>query len=508
MKEEALDKVELRKDKEIIDKVSSKIFPIILKKDEISIINELDKNEYSDVDLTLCIDTAHNNNTILTTLVNLNLSRTVNYFISIVKSYKKLYSELKSYINKENSKGYNALLYSAFRGNLQVFTTLMENGADINSVTSSSGLNALHLAAQGNYPNIIIYLIEKYGMNINSQDNKGNSALHWAVYMDKKQAVDYLIYYNIDTNLRDNDNDTALDIAKRRGNKLFVKLFQEDYVLLDKKKGKDVKVDIKQSQSELNKEKKGFGLLIKSIINKFFDNEHPSVSYAYPFLIFVLFVELFNQVIILRGYKNYFMSMVFCILFSMLLFFYLTASKSDAGEIFSKCINSLILLAEQGEDMKNICPWCINYTNDRTNHCFLCKKCFENQEFHEPFINNCVGSNNFSLYMSFLFFFTINFGFKLIISIWAMFWLKNENLKRTIGFIIPQILAVILGIVFGVMKIKKNLKLSYEINFGNLFIKDIKDNNNDNDTNITISNSMDKNSNIQLSTLGQSKQNL
>ena len=508
MKEEALDKVELHKDKEIIDKVSSKIFPIILKKDEISIINELDKNEYSDVDLTLCIDTAHNNNTILTTLVNLNLSRTVNYFISIVKSYKKLYSELKSYINKENSKGYNALLYSAFRGNLQVFTTLMENGADINSVTSSSGLNALHLAAQGNYPNIIIYLIEKYGMNINSQDNKGNSALHWAVYMDKKQAVDYLIYYNIDTNLRDNDNDTALDIAKRRGNKLFVKLFQEDYVLLDKKKGKDVKVDIKQSQSELNKEKKGFGLLIKSIINKFFDNEHPSVSYAYPFLIFVIFVELFNQVIILRGYKNYFMSMVFCILFSMLLFFYLTASKSDAGEIFSKCINSLILLAEQGEDMKNICPWCINYTNDRTNHCFLCKKCFENQEFHEPFINNCVGSNNFSLYMSFLFFFTINFGFKLIISIWAMFWLKNENLKRTIGFIIPQILAVTLGIVFGVMKIKKNLKLSYEINFGNLFIKDIKDNNNDNDTNITISNSMDKNSNIQLSTLGQSKQNL
>ena len=69
-------------------------------------------------------------------------------------------------------------------------------------------------------------------------------------------------------------------------------------------------------------------------------------------------------------------------------------------------------------------------------------------------------------------------------------------------------MAVILGIVFGVMKIKKNLKLSYEINFGNLFIKDIKDSNNDNDTNITISNSMDKNSNIQLSTLGQSKQNL
>ena len=199
--------------------------------------------------------------------------------------------------------------------------------------------------------------------------------------------------------------------------------------------------------------------------------------------------------------KNYFMSMVFMILFSMLLFFYLTASKSDAGEIYSKCINSLVLLSEQGEDMKNICPWCINYTNDKTHHCFLCKRCFEYQEFHESFINNCVGRNNFSLYLSFLFFFTINFCFKLIISLWGLFWLKGENFKRVIGFIIPEIFAVIGGIAFGVSKIRKNLGLSYEMNFGNLFIKDVKDNNNS-ETNITISNSIDKNTNIQLTTLG------
>ena len=41
----------------------------------------------------------------------------------------------------------------------------MENVADI-STTNSSGLNALHLASQGNYPNIIIFLIEKYGFDI------------------------------------------------------------------------------------------------------------------------------------------------------------------------------------------------------------------------------------------------------------------------------------------------------------------------------------------------------
>ena len=467
MTEEPLDEVELQKDTEIIDEISSKIFRILQTKEENTIINELDKKEYSDKDLTLCIDTARNNNTILTTLVNFNLTRAVTHFISIVKSYKKLFADYSAYINKKNSKGYNALLYSAFRGNMQVFIKLMENGADINSTTSSSGLNALHLAAQGNYPNIIIYLIDKYGMNINSQDNKGNTALHWAVYMDKKQAVNYLMYYNIDINIRDNDNDTALDIAKRNNNVYLIKKFKEDYSLLNQKGN--------NGDNALNKNNKnGFSFNFKSLIDKLIGNEHPSIS------------------------------LVFCIMFSMLLFFYLTSSKSDAGEIFSKCINNLILLAEQGEDMKNICPWCINYTNEKTHHCFLCKKCFECQEFHEPFINNCVGRNNFSLYMSFLFFFSINFGFKLVISMWGLFWLKGDKLKRTVGFIIFQILLTLMGIGLSVIKIKKYLKLSYEMNFGNLFIKDVKESNTD--TNITINNTIDKNNNIQLSTLGRSNQ--
>ena len=405
-----------------------------------------------------------------------------------------------AYINKKNSKGYNALLYSAFRGNLTIFTKLMECGADINSA-NSNGLNALHLASQGNYPNIIIYLIEKYGMDINSIDNNGNSALHWAIYMNRPQAVDYLIYYKIDINLRDNNNETALDIARIKDNNFLIKKFEEDYFLLYNKpeEGK-----ISQDKNELNNKKTSLGLMLKSFFNEIIGNEHSRNSYAYPFLFFIIFIELFNQIIIIRGYKNYFMSMVFTISFIILLFFYITASKSDAGEILSKCINSLVLLAEQGEDMKNICPWCINYTNEKTKHCFLCKRCFEYQEFHEPLINNCVGRNNFSLYMSFFFFFVINFSFKLIISFWAIFWLKNANLKRTIGFIIPQILLVSCGIAIGVIKIKNNLKLSYDINFGNLFIKNVKESNGD--TNITISNTIDKNTNIQLTTLGNTNQ--
>ena len=176
IQEDNLDEeVELVKDPEIIEKVSQKIFSVLQTKDETNIISEFYNKEYKDVDLTLCINNSHNDNTILTTLVNYNLTRAANNFITTIRSFKKPSDEFLSYINKKNSKGYNALLYSAFRGNLEIFNKLMENGADI-SITNSSGLNVLHLAAQGNYPNIIIFAIEKYKFDINSKDVKGNSA--------------------------------------------------------------------------------------------------------------------------------------------------------------------------------------------------------------------------------------------------------------------------------------------------------------------------------------------
>ena len=116
----------------------------------------------------------------------------------------------------------------------------MESGADV-TITNASGINALHLAAQGNYPNMIVYLIEKYSLDINSRDNKGNTALHWAVYMNSKQTVDYLIYYNIDTNIKDNGGETALDIARNKGNHYLIQKFEEDFSVLINKRLEDSK---------------------------------------------------------------------------------------------------------------------------------------------------------------------------------------------------------------------------------------------------------------------------
>ena len=217
MKEDNLDfddsnNNELINDPETISKISEIIFPIIKTKEEVKILTEFYKQDYKDIDLTLCIDTSLNNNTILISLVYYNLT---NVILNILSSFSKIYKSSQnfiSYINQKNSKGYNALLYSAFRGNLEIFKKLMELGANINE-TNSSGLNALHLAVQGNHPNIIVYLMEKCRFDINSKDINGSNALHWGINMNSRQAVDYLVYYNIDIDAKDKDGETALGIA-------------------------------------------------------------------------------------------------------------------------------------------------------------------------------------------------------------------------------------------------------------------------------------------------------
>ena len=392
MEDELDEEKKLIKDSEIIEKISKKIFSVLKTKLEADIIKELNKEEYKNLDLTLCVNSFQNNNTILTTLVNYDLTKAILNFLSLLTHSIKSSKDLLDYINQKNSKGYNALLYSAFRGNLEIFNKLMEIGADI-SLTNSSGLNVLHLASQGNFPNIIVFLIEKYFVDINSRDNQGNTALHWAVYKNSKQAVDYLIYYNIDINLKDNDGETALGIAMNKGNSYLIKRLNDEFNVLVNKNFEE-KMEIKEVDEENELEDTnnqdiqlndaGSKKVNKNFFNEFikkFLGTNPNNLTVLLFLLIIFIIEGINQIIILKGYKNLFMSFVFLIFYLLLLFFYYVTSKSDAGEVANKCINSLILLAGQGEDLKNICPWCINFIDESTHHCFLCNKCFKYQEF-------------------------------------------------------------------------------------------------------------------------------
>ena len=74
-------------------------------------------------------------------------------------------ARLTAYINKTDIFGNTAILYAAYRGNIFIVRSLIECGADVN-IVSKKGLNVLHMAAQGNNPNIIIYFKTKYNISV------------------------------------------------------------------------------------------------------------------------------------------------------------------------------------------------------------------------------------------------------------------------------------------------------------------------------------------------------
>ena len=447
--------IELITAPEKIKEISEKIFPIIKTKDEVKILTEFYKDDYKNIDLTLCIDDTFNNNTILISLVYYNLTNVIITILSTLSHTYKSKDNFIPYLNQKNIKGYNALLYAAFRGNLEIFEKLIKLGADLD-IINSSGLNVLHLAVQGNHPNLIVYLIEKCGFNINSKDNNGRTALHWGISMNSKQAVDYLVYYNIDINIKDNNGVTALDIAYDKGNVYFIKKFNEDFsVFINKDINEEIKDenDIENNNMDNNNEE-NIQSRKNNFYNKFWGIKSKNMA-AFPFILIIFALEGTNQMIILKGYSNLYMSFIFFILFFLLLFFYYITSKSNPGEVQIEYVNSLLLLIEKGEDLKNICPWCINTINENTYHCFLCNKCFEYQEFHDVILNNCIGEKNFLLYLNFLHYLIIVSSFKLFISFLAIFWLEGDNYLNIIKLVFVRIIITLGLICFGIFKINQ-----------------------------------------------------
>ena len=154
------------------------------------IINELKNLDNKNIDVTKLFEDK-TKNSLLVSSVYYNLTEVSIYLIDYFRNKLNASTKFLDYLNLRNIKGYDALLYSAYRGNYDIFKKLLDNGAHLNS-NNINGLNVLHLSTQGNRLNIITALMEKYIFDINKQDNQGNTALHWAIYFNNQQCIDYL----------------------------------------------------------------------------------------------------------------------------------------------------------------------------------------------------------------------------------------------------------------------------------------------------------------------------
>lgn len=101
---------------------------------------------------------------------------------------------------------------------------LLGRGASA-TLTDVDGMNALHLAVNNRLTTIVQKLLKNYILEINTQDNKMNTALHYAAINDDVNICRALLDHGASIDIKNSSGETALHLATGESNKDVIYLF-------------------------------------------------------------------------------------------------------------------------------------------------------------------------------------------------------------------------------------------------------------------------------------------
>lgn len=111
-------------------------------------------------------------------------------------------ADITRWINGRTHKDqFTPLHLASYRGNMDAVRALIAAGADVHA-ENFFGLNMVHVAAQGDQATTL-YFFKSIGIDINKQDKRGSTPLHWACYSQSEIALTYLLAWSPDLNKQD-----------------------------------------------------------------------------------------------------------------------------------------------------------------------------------------------------------------------------------------------------------------------------------------------------------------
>jgi hypothetical protein len=152
------------------------------------------------------------------------MTQKISYIEPMLKAYPRL-------ANAQNpDTGIKAIHIATDRGDKAILQLLLENDAEVNSMSKTED-TALHLAAIKGLKEIIEVLINNKYIDINIKNCQGFTGLHYTSRAGYKQAtITLLNHKDISVNESDNLGHTALHFAAYNGHLDIVKLLVEKKV--------------------------------------------------------------------------------------------------------------------------------------------------------------------------------------------------------------------------------------------------------------------------------------
>jgi len=401
---------------------------------------------------------------LLIKLVLIETNQFPNLFESIKKKLSK--DELLNFINYPDDNSNTPLLYATFKGSYEKVNILIENGAKAD-MRNFMGLSVMHMAAQGDKPNMLIYFKEKFGFSIIDRDFPGNTPLHWACHMAAENSINFLLSWMSDINILDRKGQTPLHLGIyhlrpkiikkliRKGADVNLKDFSGRSVLdiLNDQKMRVANFEkvlrvinntepfrlcVYPNEEKENNKNNNYKELFNGFKNddvkeKLLENNHgthiveeeSSKSYLqyqkiFNSLMFVCLHCIFEFLLfffVLPKLNNVIYYHIFWLLIIALFASFYIANKSDPGFIKPKNNLTWLEMVENKMNINDFCPYCRIKKTNKIKHCHVCKKCIQGFDHHCNWIDNCVGDNNKTKFLFFVSITMTNLLFNLFIGI-------------------------------------------------------------------------------------------
>lgn len=341
--------------------------------------------------------------TILYTIVNLDLDY---IFTKIFNYLENRYSHnllfLSEIINQPDNNLNKLIHIISYKGNLSLFKLIEKYENDIES-QNKEGYNILHFASKGNSLEILMYIKEKYNINILSKTLNGETPLHLACSCGSINCVNFLLMLMDDINVINNFNESPLFYALQSGRiPIIKKLIRKGInVNLRDCHGKSF-IDIIQNDNKYNYISKALNIYSRDSKGNFIFNVFDGTNYFFSYFLFLEILSLLIN-------KYYILLQVISYIIFLILFFSL--KTSNPGIIYSNIYKfSWLEIINKGYFINIICPYCKIQTNYYNKHCFICGYCINGFDHHCSWIGKCIGNGNKSLFIYFLLFIIFRSG--------------------------------------------------------------------------------------------------